>query len=58
MKVDRKEGTLLLEHNTRTVDLLCVEDSALEANHEGTAMVVMSNSSKVSHDHVLKSGEK
>ena len=48
----------LLYYVTRTVysaDLLCIEDSVLEANQEGTAMVVVSNSSKISD--VLKRGE-
>ena len=43
------------EPNPRLVDTLCIEDSVLEANQEGTAMMVVSNSSKISH--VLKSGE-
>ena len=52
---DGNEGTLLLESNPWLVYLLCIEDSVLEANQEGTAMVVVSNSSKISH--VLKSRE-
>ena len=55
VKVDGNESTLLLKQNFRLVDLLCIEDSVLEANQEGRAMVVVSNSSKISH--VLKSGE-
>ena len=55
VKVDGNEGTLFLEPNPRLVDMLCIEDSVLEANQEGTAMMVVSNSSKISH--VLKSGE-
>ena len=55
VKVDENESTLLLKQNFRLVDLLCIEDSVLEANQEGRAMVVVSNSSKISH--VLKSGE-
>ena len=48
-KFDGNESTLLLEPNPRLVDLLCIEDSVLEANQEGIAMVVLSNSSKISH---------
>ena len=55
VKIDGNEGTLRLEPNPRLVDLLCIEDSVLKANQEGTAMVVVSSSSKISH--VLKSGE-
>ena len=55
VNVDGNEGTLLLEPNPRLVDLLCIEDFVLEANQEGTAMVVVSNSTKISH--VLKKGE-
>ena len=55
VKVDGNESTLLLKQNFRLVDLLCIEDSVLEANQEGRAMVVLSNSSKISH--VSKSSE-
>ena len=55
MKVDGNESTLLLKPNCRLVDLLCIEDSVLEANQEDRAMVVVSDSSKISH--VVKSGE-
>ena len=54
VEVDDNEGTLFLEPNPKLVDLLCIEDSVLEANQEGTAMVV-SNSSKINH--VLKREE-
>ena len=55
VKVEGNEGTLLLEPNPRLADLLCIEDSVLEATQESTAMVVVSNSSKMSH--VLRRGE-
>ena len=55
MEVDGNESTLLLEPNPKLVDLLCIEDSELEVNQEGTTMVVVSNSSKIRH--VLKRGE-
>ena len=55
VKVDGNEDTLLLESNPRLVDLLCIEDSVWEANQEGTSMVVVFNSSKISY--VLKSEE-
>ena len=46
VKIDGNEGTLLLEPNPNLVDMLCIEDSLLEADQRGTAMVVVSNSSK------------
>ena len=49
VKVDGSEGTLLLKPDLRLVDLMCIEHSVLEANQEGTAMVVVANSSKISH---------
>ena len=52
VEVDGNESTLLLEPNPKLVDLLCIEDSELEVNQEGTTMVVVSNSSKIRH--VLK----
>ena len=55
VKFDGNESTLLLEPNPRLVDLLRIKDSVLEANQEGRAMVVLSNSSKISH--VSKSSE-
>ena len=55
VEVDGNEGTLFLEPNPKLVDLLCIEDSVLEANQEGRAMVVVSNSSKINH--VFKRGE-
>ena len=55
VKVDGNESILLLQPNPRLVDLLCIEDSVLEANQEGRDMVVLSNSSKISH--VSKSSE-
>ena len=56
VKIDGNEGTLLLEPNPKLVDMLCIEDSLLEADQEGTAMVVVvCNSSRISH--LLKKGE-
>ena len=55
VKIDGNEGTLLIEPNPKLVDMLCIEDSLLEADQEGTAMVVVSNSSRISH--LLKKGE-
>ena len=55
VKVDRNKSTLLLEPNPRLVNLLCIEYSVLEANQECTAIVVVSNSSKISH--VLNTGK-
>ena len=49
VKINGNEGTLLLEPNPRLADLLCIEDSVLEATQYSTTMVVVSNSSKVSH---------
>ena len=55
VKVDGNKGMLLLEPNPRLADLLCIEDSVLEVTQDGTAMVVVSNSSKMSN--VLRRGE-
>ena len=33
----------------RLIDRLCVEDSLIEANVDGSAMVVMSNTGKTAH---------
>ena len=55
VKIDGNEGTLLLEPNPTLVDTLGIEDSLLEADQGGTAMVVVSNRGKISH--LLKQGE-
>ena len=55
VKIDGNEGTLLLEPNPILVNMLGIEDSLLEADQGGTAMVVVSNRSRVSH--LLKQGE-
>ena len=55
VKIDGNEGTLLLEPNPTLVDMLGIEDSLLEADQGGTAMVVVSNKGRISH--LLKQGE-
>ena len=45
-----KEGMLHLEPTSRLVNMLCIEDSLIEAN--GTVIVVVSNTGKTTH--VLK----
>ena len=55
VKIDGNEGTLLLEPNPTLVYTLGIEDSLLEADQGGTAMVVVSNRGKISH--LLKQGE-
>ena len=51
-----KEGMLHLEPTSRLVNMLCIEDSLIEAN--GTAIVVVSNTGKTTHAHpVLKKGQ-
>ena len=55
VKIDGNEGTLLLEPNPTLVDTLGIEDSLLEADQGGTAMVVVSNRGRISH--LLKQGE-
>ena len=55
MKIDGNEGTLLLEPNPTLVNMLGIEDSLLEADQGGTAMVVVSNRSRVTR--LLKQGE-
>ena len=55
VKIDGNEDTLLLEPNPTLVDTLGIEDSLLEADQGGTAMVVVSNRGKISH--LLKQGE-
>ena len=48
-------GTILLEPSANLVDVLHIEDSLLEVDRDGAAMVVVSNTSKISH--LLKTGE-
>jgi len=48
-------GTVLLELSANLVDVLHIEDSLLEADRDGAAIVVVSNTSKTSH--LLKKGE-
>ena len=47
-------GTILLEPSANLVDVLHIEDSLLEVDRDGAAMVVVSNTSKTSH--LLKKG--
>ena len=42
-------GTVLLEPSSNLVDMLHIEDSLLEVDRDGTAVVVVSNTSKTSH---------
>ena len=55
VKIDGNEGTLLLEPNPTLINTLGIEESLLEADQGGTAMVVVSNRGRTSH--LLKQGE-
>ena len=53
VKIIGHRGTVLLQPSPNLVDMLHIEESLLEVDRNGTAVIVVSNTSKTSH--LLKS---